>query len=654
MESLGQMLMMERGRGNEQREQQVEIDPDFAPQSRPRSCTWPLPCPEDFIGVEEGYPGLHLSSIKEETEDVPACRVEWSGGVPTELKHSAVALAPSPSTLSNLPRATVIDVQLRKAKSSRRNAWGNQSYADLITRAIESTPDRRLTLSQIYDWMVRCVPYFKDKGDSNSSAGWKNSIRHNLSLHSRFMRVQNEGTGKSSWWMLNPGGGKMGKSLRRRAVSVDDGTKWWKSKGRGGGKRGGGAAGPQRSPEQNSPGMLGGIGCGGKGFDSWGDLRSHTGSSDSSGLGGHLSPITAEGEKEETEEDGLSRPVSPRHHPASPTANPPALDLPHLADLTGTISLDEGYPQPPQPLPPPHHRVSEFSFSPASERLHCSSTYSQSGEAMRRHHLPLQTIPESPGHVHGPIRGYSGSSALQNLLVSGPQDFAKDPRLGQNGPFHPLCTLSHSEDSRHDPNHHHNHNHNPNHNLNLGCNPIRDHSQNRSHHNDHNPSHGHNLGHDHDLSHDRGRHQQQAVSPRLNTGLLQSYCSLKAHAPYSSPSKIYNLPPASPAQSPGQLYQPYNVHQQQQEHYFHSQSTGYYGYHTYHYPSHSYKELTTDSSLDFLHGNLDCGTEPFFLNDSVSSHEMAVAVHPSLPQGRGLGLGGLTAPSANAQGWVPG
>lgn len=59
------------------------------------------------------------------------------------------------------------------AKSSRRNAWGNLSYADLITKAIESAPDKRLTLSQIYDWMVRYVPYFKDKGDSNSSAGWK-------------------------------------------------------------------------------------------------------------------------------------------------------------------------------------------------------------------------------------------------------------------------------------------------------------------------------------------------------------------------------------------------------------------------------------------------------------------------------------------------
>ncbi|EPQ07649.1 Forkhead box protein O6 [Myotis brandtii] len=108
--------------------------------------------------------------------------------------------------------------------SSRRNAWGNLSYADLITKAIESAPDKRLTLSQIYDWMVRYVPYFKDKGDSNSSAGWKNSIRHNLSLHTRFIRVQNEGTGKSSWWMLNPEGGKTGKTPRRRAVSMDNGA----------------------------------------------------------------------------------------------------------------------------------------------------------------------------------------------------------------------------------------------------------------------------------------------------------------------------------------------------------------------------------------------------------------------------------------------
>ena len=62
---------------------------------------------------------------------------------------------------------------VNKKSTSRRNAWGNLSYADLITQAILSSPEKRLTLSQVYDWMVQNIPYFKDKGDSNSSAGWK-------------------------------------------------------------------------------------------------------------------------------------------------------------------------------------------------------------------------------------------------------------------------------------------------------------------------------------------------------------------------------------------------------------------------------------------------------------------------------------------------
>lgn len=76
---------------------------------------------------------------------------------------------PTPSATGNSNTITGSS----KKNSSRRNAWGNLSYADLITQAIQSATDNRLTLSQIYEWMVQNVPYFKDKGDSNSSAGWK-------------------------------------------------------------------------------------------------------------------------------------------------------------------------------------------------------------------------------------------------------------------------------------------------------------------------------------------------------------------------------------------------------------------------------------------------------------------------------------------------
>lgn len=174
----------------------VEIDPDFEPQKRPRSCTWPLPRPESGAGK----PGTNDTDVIPEEEDdeggssgsgaaqkpcgAVSAKARESGssrsrgsqpGEPQRGPCKEEAADGSPSSAQS-PAAAALSAsasqQLRKS-SARRNAWGNYSYADLITQAIESSPEKRLTLSQIYDWMVRSVPYFKDKGDSNSSAGWK-------------------------------------------------------------------------------------------------------------------------------------------------------------------------------------------------------------------------------------------------------------------------------------------------------------------------------------------------------------------------------------------------------------------------------------------------------------------------------------------------
>jgi forkhead box protein O3 len=115
----------------------------FEPQTRARSNTWPCPRPEDNNNISHSPGG--------------------GNGIPCQLNpHDGSEMGNSAGGLL-----------LPKKSTSRRNAWGNMSYADLITQAISSSPEKRLTLSQIYDWMVTNVPYFKDKGDSNSSAGWK-------------------------------------------------------------------------------------------------------------------------------------------------------------------------------------------------------------------------------------------------------------------------------------------------------------------------------------------------------------------------------------------------------------------------------------------------------------------------------------------------
>ena len=40
-------------------------------------------------------------------------------------------------------------------------------------QAISSSGERRMTLSQIYDWMVAHIPYFTDRQSNSKSAGWK-------------------------------------------------------------------------------------------------------------------------------------------------------------------------------------------------------------------------------------------------------------------------------------------------------------------------------------------------------------------------------------------------------------------------------------------------------------------------------------------------
>jgi len=54
-------------------------------------------------------------------------------------------------------------------------------YHEMIRTAIEAAPERRLQLSQIYASIADRFPFFKTL-DERKTAGWQNSIRHNLSL----------------------------------------------------------------------------------------------------------------------------------------------------------------------------------------------------------------------------------------------------------------------------------------------------------------------------------------------------------------------------------------------------------------------------------------------------------------------------------------
>ncbi|KAI0078669.1 winged helix DNA-binding domain-containing protein, partial [Panus rudis PR-1116 ss-1] len=57
-------------------------------------------------------------------------------------------------------------------------------YAAIIGQAILASPDHRLTLQEIYDYISTVYPFY-----NQSEATWKNSVRHALSTMKVFRKV---------------------------------------------------------------------------------------------------------------------------------------------------------------------------------------------------------------------------------------------------------------------------------------------------------------------------------------------------------------------------------------------------------------------------------------------------------------------------------
>lgn len=150
---------------------------------------------ETDSSVHMHHPQDHQSSVTHSNSSAPPTVVPRPGNLtvsngPLSQDQAIDALMCGQST-AELPRKP----------GARRQEKPPYSYIALIVMAIQSSREKRLTLSEIYSFLQQHFPFFR-----GAYQGWKNSVRHNLSLNECFIKLPKGlgRPGKGHYWTIDP------------------------------------------------------------------------------------------------------------------------------------------------------------------------------------------------------------------------------------------------------------------------------------------------------------------------------------------------------------------------------------------------------------------------------------------------------------------
>ncbi|XP_041375666.1 forkhead box protein F1-B-like [Gigantopelta aegis] len=105
------------------------------------------------------------------------------------------------TTTTTMPESPSCQKSKKPGVGVRRSEKPPYSYIALIVMAIQAAPTKRCTLSEIYQFLQQRFPFFR-----GTYQGWKNSVRHNLSLNECFIKLPKGigRPGKGHYWTIDP------------------------------------------------------------------------------------------------------------------------------------------------------------------------------------------------------------------------------------------------------------------------------------------------------------------------------------------------------------------------------------------------------------------------------------------------------------------
>ncbi|KAL1955318.1 hypothetical protein VTO42DRAFT_8658 [Malbranchea cinnamomea] len=114
-------------------------------------------------------------------------------------RDTVEAPAAKPSPLYNRGMMMESTEEIDYSSDSAKDLKPPYSYATLISQAIFSTEEEKMSLSNIYKFIMDNYAFYR-----HSQTGWQNSIRHNLSLNKAFQKVprRTDEPGKGMKWQV--------------------------------------------------------------------------------------------------------------------------------------------------------------------------------------------------------------------------------------------------------------------------------------------------------------------------------------------------------------------------------------------------------------------------------------------------------------------